>query len=193
MKERVVSCFVLLSAILLATSCSDDETKPDNHFTLDGLKKELKGGVLFYDAESMDNDVTGEVFYRNDLALYGGFELVTEDDGEIELSGEGNALYLSINTASQSLEEGTYTWTGTDENPAVFDFWTGDVYISYNTVTEDGESWEFTDGEIVVSKSDNKYTIALTGTISADLDHDGIFTDVQVSASYKGKVTHALD
>jgi hypothetical protein len=199
MKFRVVpsqitlSSITLLSAIFLMSSCRDDDAKSNNHFTLDELKKPLKAAVLFYDQEPMDNDVTGETFFRNDLILYTGFDLITEDDGEKEFSGEGDAVLLSINTSSQNLEEGTYTWTGTEEDPSVFDFWSGNVILSYNTTTEVGESWDFIDGEIQVSKSGDVYTIMLTGTIDADLNHDGDFEDVQVSASYKGKITHTED
>jgi hypothetical protein len=173
------------------SSCSDDnDPKSDNHFTLDEVKKSISSAVLFYDGAPMDNDVTGETFYRNDLILYSGLKLVEEEDGEIELLGEGNAVVFQINTSSQELEEGTYTWTGTEENPAVFDFWDGAVYLSFNTETEGGEMWDFVDGEIQVSKSGDTYTIELIGTINADLDHDGIFDEVDVTASYKGKVTH---
>jgi hypothetical protein len=161
------SLTVLAVVAVLITSCKDDkEDGPSNNFTVEGSKKGLSFGMLAVDVDAATNNETGAVYYRHEIVLAGdGFEL-DMSGGDPDLKGQGDGIALAIVSATQELEVGTFNFTGTEENPTPFDFWDGNVYINYNTTTDETDAvYIFTSGKITVAKSGDIYTIDFEGTV----------------------------
>jgi hypothetical protein len=201
-KGFVKSMLTLAVVALMITSCKDDkEEGPASYFTLENEKNPLKLGALYVDPSSSTNSQTGAAYYRHDIVLAGdGFE-VDLSNGDAEIKGQGNAMALSIVSASQELEAGTFNFTGTEENPTPFDFWDGTVYMNYNTETEAHDAvYQFTAGKITVTKSGDIYTVDFEGTIHQALtqvhpeyglmigDNDPTKVPISISGHYKGLI-----
>ncbi|HTJ51839.1 MAG TPA: hypothetical protein VL443_20405 [Cyclobacteriaceae bacterium] len=148
--------FMLAVALVVAVSaCKKDDEKPSNNVTIDGTVKGLKSALFIYDATSSESPVDSKPYYRNELVL---FSSGLTNSGD-ELTGKGDFLDLEINGGSQTLEEGTYTFTGTEENSQAFQIWEASAAIGYDISTQKGETYDFTSGAMVVTKSGDKYTI----------------------------------
>ncbi len=167
----------MTAALLSLNACNDDDEKDakvKNEFTVDGKATGLKSLFFFYD-ESAGTNEEEETYYRNEVAFISdGFTMV---DGE--LVGKGSGIDLMVNGGQDVLEEGTYNFTGTEENPAPFQIWDGWLFLSIDTEAETSDEYGFTEAVMVVTKSASTYTIDLTGTAGGK----------KVKAHYTGAIT----
>jgi hypothetical protein len=177
---RIYSMKAVAIAIILLSmaSCKDDkDEKPANQFTVDGSAKAVKTALFIFDTQSSISDVDGQPYFRHELDLLTDGFTITGDD----IDGVGSGLVLMINGSTINLDAGTYTFTGTEENPKAFELWEAYAYLDYNTDTGVGQELEFTAGKVTISKSGDIYTIDVEGTASGKA----------IKAHYTGAITAA--
>jgi hypothetical protein len=159
--RKFTSMIALAITMAFVSSCKDDdENKPSNSFTYDGTKTDIKSVLFMYDESPSASPVSGVDFYRHELDLLSDGFTISGDD----ISGTGNAIVLEINGGSVNLDEGTYNFTGTDDNAQPFEIWDAAIYLNFSTSTSTGTIHDFTAGKLIVSKSGDIYTIKVEGT-----------------------------
>lgn len=164
----------MIAVTVFVVSCSDDEGDPKNNFKIDGKVIGIKTALFSYD-ESPGLNEQEEEYYRHELTLLSSGFTVSGTG----ISGSGDAISLSINGGTEDLDAGTYEFTGTEENPAPFQVWDAWVYLDIPVDGSPTEEYEFTSGELIISKSGSTYTIELTGVAGGKA----------VTAKYVGSVT----
>jgi hypothetical protein len=160
-KLRIVNSILAVVVLIVASSaCRKDEvTAPANFFTVDGVSKNITIAALSY-AATPNTSGFGKATYRNEFAFVSEGLTLTGN----KFSGKGDAIYLSINGATQTLDEGTYVFTGTELNAEPLQVWDGNTYLNFDTSTQIGEKLKFTAASLMVTKSGTVYTVNVKGT-----------------------------
>jgi hypothetical protein len=174
MKKFRILLMLLLVAVVLAPGCKDDDddTTPSSQMTIADTSYEMSQAVL---ENYGQHSGAG---YNFDLILLSQGFVLHEVNGELDsVSGVGNGLSFEIFTATEDmLDAGEYLYDGEGtEAPGTFD--EGVAVVDFNTITEDGNYYDITNGKLTVEKSDNTYTFTFEGTDSHN---------VTITAYYKG-------
>jgi hypothetical protein len=171
MKRNILNILLLAGAVVIFSSCKDDDEKSAGSFKIEDVSTTIKTGVFIYSSElSGENDD----IYRHEVAFLGEGLSISDD----EAVGEGNALLMEIVSSTTALEPGTYAFKGSDVGSEPFDFSYGTAYIDLNAADE--QDFDFTEGTITVSKSGDVYTIDVSGTADG-LAVEGHFSGKLVS------------
>lgn len=185
MKRNFLSLLLLAAAGAAFTSCDDhiaDEAAVNststNYFTLSGSTKNTTTGILQYNTNAEKNAASGETYYRHEIGFLSNDFAVGYDQTEgLIITGEGSSVWFNINSRTSTLEPGTYTFTGVDESSKAFDF-------SYGAANVLDENYNFTSGQIVVSKTGSDYTINFEGEVVAQ----GTTASTTVKGNFSGKL-----
>jgi hypothetical protein len=175
-KSKITINLIITAVLMMAVSaCKKDEVvAPTNFFTVDGASRNITIAALSYRSTPITSAL-GKTTYRNDLALGSDGLTLTGN----RFTGKGDAINLSINAATQTLDEGSYVFTGTELNPEPLQVREAITYLSYDPTTQLGDQLKFTAASLVVTKSGTTYTIKLTGTAGGKA----------IVAQYTGAVT----
>jgi len=159
-QSKIIKSTLALAVLILALACKKEEVAaPTSFFTVDGASKNLKTAALTYVANAGTSG-TGKTYYRNEfLLLSEGFTL-----SGYKAVGKGDAIDLFISGFSQKLDEGTYTFTGTSNNPEPLQISNATIYLNYDSATQVGDQLTFTALSMTVIKLGDTYTIKITGT-----------------------------
>jgi hypothetical protein len=177
-----IMAFVLAAGVL--SSCGEDDKKDNNYFKVDGTTVKIKTSVFNYDAVPSESPVTGEDYYRHWIFLLGDGFTVNTNTGTI--SGSGNMVELAISGATINLDPGTYTFTGTEEDPQPFELWDG-------RVTYNGNEYIFEEATLTIAKSGNTFTIEFTATMYPPDENEPWLPDLtQSSKSLSGRFSGTL-
>lgn len=164
--------FALVAAAFVFSSCSDDDDKPAGSVSYDGENTKLNKAILVYSTEEETNS-DGDTYYDQELFLFNsGFEY----DAEETITGKGDLLYIDMESATEVLKEGTYTFGEPDEAyPGLL--WEVRLFKDIDTDSENITSVaDFAAGTVVVTKSGDKYTFVITGTTANAEPIVGSFT-----------------
>jgi hypothetical protein len=98
--------------------------------------------------------------YRHEIGLLSREFTTSYDASEgLIVNGEGSSMWLQIYSKSRELEEGIYTFTGSQENGRAFDFW-------YGAVDSNDKNYLFTEGQLIVEKKGDDYALTVEGKIT---------------------------
>jgi len=190
---------MIISTMLVVTmmACKDKEEGPKNTYTVDGTSKALKSGYSLYAATANKNPDTGVSYYWNDLLLLTDGLRVEPNNGDPQLKGTGDAVYLGLAGSTQELEAGTYNFTGSDEKNNPFDFWGGNLEVTRDMEKRTmSKVYRFIEGKIIVTKNGDKFTINVDGKVQEASFQDNTIgevdpskTPVPFTARYVGALT----
>ncbi|AYB31465.1 hypothetical protein D4L85_13135 [Chryseolinea soli] len=157
----------------------DDDTKA-NAFNFDGRTRGLRSAFLLYASSPDVSGGNGTRCYENTFMLLSA-GLVT--DGHT-MTGQGNAIELTVYNATQDLDAGTYTFTGTESPANVFEMPEGRVQLddADPSSPQGPQVFSFAAGQMAVTRSGRDYTIDIAGSIEGKIlkaHFTGIMTALQ--------------
>ena len=88
------------------------------------------------------------------------------------MTGQGNAIALSIYSATQNLDAGTYTRAGLESPAKVFEMPEGHVQLDDmdpSSSSQGTQVFSFTAGQMTVTRSGRDYAIDIAGTIEGKI------------------------
>jgi hypothetical protein len=175
MKHNLSKILLIVFCTLAIFSCSkdEDEAKPNNNITYDGKSYVIATGVFDLDA-TVDNFNSANGYYQDIILVDNNF---TVSNGGF--SGTGNAVSISLISATAEIEAGTYNFQSVEAQYKPGDFTAGAVFVNFSMSSGTGGRYQFTDGKVVVTKSGDTYTVTIDGTADGK----------EVKASFTGKVT----
>ncbi|HEY5749884.1 MAG TPA: hypothetical protein VIU12_27645 [Chryseolinea sp.] len=159
-----VTC-ILLST--LAGCKKDDDTKP-NAFNFDGQTRGLRSAFLLYATSSDISTESDSPYYQNVFML---LSVGLTTDGHA-MTGQGNAIELSVYGASQDLDTGTYTFPRTESRAKAFEIPAGHVQLDETGTSSSSQGtqvFSFTAGQMTVTRSGRDYTIDIAGTVEGKI------------------------
>jgi hypothetical protein len=145
----------------------DDDTKA-NAFNFDGHTRGLRSAFLLLATSPDINIESGTPYYQNVFMLLSA-GLAT--DGHT-MTGQGNAIALSVYGVSQNLDTGTYTFTRTEDRAEAFAIPAGHVQLDNtgaSTSLPGAQIFSFTAGQMTVTRSGRDYTIDIAGTVEGKI------------------------
>ena len=167
MKRNFLNLLLFAAAGAAFTSCDEHianesavQSSASNYFELDGTSKNAAAGIFQFDTTPEKSSEAGTSYYRHELGfLTNAFSFGYDETEGLILSGEGSSVWMELNSKTSDLEPGTYTFTGTQEGAAPFDF-------GYGAAELDGNNYTFNSGTVTVSRTDKVYTIQFEGQAS---------------------------
>lgn len=160
----------LTAAVAVATffaSCDDQQdTLVKNAATTETTSSSLTAaeetkaaaGIFHFSPAPADN--SKESVYRHEVGLLTeGFTTTYDESEGLIVSGEGNSMWLRIYSKSRTLEEGIYSFTGSQDNGKPFDFW-------YGAVDSENKNYLFTEGQLIVAKDGDNYSLTVEGKVT---------------------------
>jgi len=164
---RTISQRIVLVACMLLSSvagCKKDDDTKANAFTFDGHTRGLRSAFLLY-AASPDISAQSETPYYQNVFMLLSVGLAANGQTKV---GRGNAIELSIYSATQDLDAGTYTFTGREKPATVFEMPEGHMQLddaSASSSSPRAQVFSFTAGLMTVTRSGRDYTIDIAGII----------------------------
>lgn len=174
-----VAC-VLLSSM---AGCEKDDDIKANAFNFDDHTTGLRSAFLFYASSPEIGNENVTPYYQNTFMLLS--TGVTTDAHTT--TAQGNAIELSIHSATQDLDAGTYIFTGRESPATIFEIREGRVQLddmSTSPSSQGTQVFSFTAGQMTVTRSGRDYTIDIAGTIEGKIlkaHFTGIVTILQKS------------
>lgn len=163
----------MLAFVLVMSSCSDEETKPDNFFKVGEITYPIDGAIVLSYQKPVYGDGFSKTVYRHELVMYNKKIQITRDENNKPVVvGSGDVLTFVLMTPISALGDGKYTWTYDNGTPDIFTF----SESSVKQVDEAGyvTTTDFFEGQVSVSKSeDGKYRISIDGVAGYNLGDDG--------------------
>jgi hypothetical protein len=162
----------LTAAVAVATffaSCDDhQETLVKNAATTETTTSSLittadettkaAAGIFQFSATPVAS--SKEAVYRHEVGLLTeGFTTSYDESEGLIVNGDGSSIWLQIYSKSRGLEEGIYSFTGTQDNGKPFDFW-------YGAVDSGNKNYLFTEGQLIVTKDGDNYSLTVEGKIT---------------------------
>jgi len=117
---RTASRMIVTTVCILLSGmggCKKDEDVKSNAFHFDGTTRGLRSAFLLYASLPDASNENGTLYYQNVLML---LSVGLTADGHL-MTGQGNAIALSVYGTSQDLDTGTYTFTGTERRAKAFE------------------------------------------------------------------------
>ncbi|GJM33751.1 MAG: hypothetical protein DHS20C18_27520 [Saprospiraceae bacterium] len=171
MKQFIYYSFIgLLSVTMMLQSCKkdDDSGTPKNEFTLNGESFELGKGFL---AEYGEN---GNGSYDFDVTLTS--SSITYNEISQEFNGQGDVIYLDLNTSSESgLVDGTYNFSSDRE---AFTMVYGEIGVDVDAMTGAGDVYEVIGGTVTIEVDGNETLVEFDLTLSDNTKVTGRFKGV---------------
>lgn len=157
---------VLYIFLLSMAGCKkDDDT---NAFNFDGHTRGLRSAFLLYAPSPDISTGSGTPYYQNVFMLLSA-GLTT--DGHL-ITGQGNAISLSVYGATQDLDVGTYTFTRPASRAETFAIPAGHVQLDNTDTSASSPGFQvfsFTAGQMTVARSGRDYTIDIAGTVEGKI------------------------
>lgn len=161
----------LTAAVAVATffaSCDDQQdTLVKNAATTETTSRSLTtaeestkaaAGIFHFTTTPVAN--SKETVYRHEVGLLTeGFTTSYDESEGLIVNGEGSSMWLRIYSKSRGLEEGIYSFTGSQDNGKPFDFW-------YGAVDSENKNYLFTEGQLIVAKDGDNYSLTVEGKIT---------------------------
>jgi hypothetical protein len=143
---------------LVKTPAIVTEEATSSAITIDGISQSTTTGILQF-AVTAEKGAREQLF-RHELGLLtSGFTTSYDEEEGLIVNGNGSSIWLQIYSKSQNLEEGIYSFTGSQDNGNAFDFW-------YGAVDADNQNYLFTEGQLIVAKKGEVYSIEVAGKIT---------------------------
>lgn len=181
--KKLIKLFSVLLAILVVSSCGDDEG-PGNKIKADGESLKFSEAYLINDEHTDPDDNEG---YEHTIYLTGGGLTINMDEEEFE--GSGNMANFVIFSPDEEIEEGTYTIDDTGE------FGDAELFVmatDYNGGSSFDEAYLAVEGKLEVSRSGDKYTFKFDFH-EFEMSDDGPGNYVEGEGSIKGSFTGKIN
>jgi hypothetical protein len=164
MKTINITIIATVLISLLIASCEKEketeEIKKTNHLKIGETEYTLSSGAL----ENYGQDEAGIYdVYNTDLTLFSDGITITNEDGELVVSGSGQIIYFEMFSSTEtSLDIGTYNLNIQPFSLKTFDY--ADYMIGWNQTVDDDDWTEIASGEVTVNKNSNEYEITINCT-----------------------------
>jgi hypothetical protein len=166
MKNLLLSISIIFSMSMLFSSCdkNEDDFISNNYLKIDNSTYDLSSGILDYFASEIEDENC--VSYCATLGLYTDGFITDDAIATDDVYGKGHLIIFSMTTSSsEKLVDGTYTFSELIPSPTMtFDegFYLINYELSENQDIDEAESGGVVkDGKILVSKTDDEYTIEI--------------------------------
>ncbi|SHG84416.1 hypothetical protein SAMN04488109_2101 [Chryseolinea serpens] len=166
------ACRVIITAsyifVLSMAGCKKDDDTKANVFNFDGQTRGLRSAFLLYSPSPEVSPGSGTPYYQNVFMLLSA-GLTT--DGHT-MTGQGNAIALSVYGATQDLDIGTYTFTRTESRAEAFAILAGHVQLDNTDPSASSpgpQVFSFAAGQMIVARSGGDYTIDIAGTVEGKI------------------------
>jgi hypothetical protein len=163
--RHMIITALYISLLSMAGCKKDDDT---NAFNFDGHTRGLRSAFLLYAPLPDMSTGSGTPYYRNVFMLLSA-GLTT--DGHT-MTGQGNAIALSVYCATQDLDAGTYTFTRTESRVEAFAIPAGHVQLDNmdtSASSPGAQVFSFTGGQMTVARSGRDYIIDIAGTVEGKI------------------------
>jgi len=176
MKNLKTVLFSLLAASILFTACKKDENDdpPKNQMTIDGTAYEFSQGIIENFGTWLSIDA-----YNFDITIISDSFTIYEMNGEIDsISGIGHAISFELYSSdSTDLATGEYVLDVNETGNAGTFSW-GAAAINFNTETDEGTEYEFTQGTVTVSQNGSTYILSFECKTEDDITVTGYYNGV---------------
>jgi hypothetical protein len=188
MKSHFLKPLMIATAsVVFFASCdnsSDEVSRKNSPAIADEAKtsadfSESAARVILQTAVSPEeNSAEDRAVFRNELGLLtDGFTTSYDETEGLIIHGEGTGIWLQLYSGSPALEEGVYTFTGSQDSRKPFEFW-------YGAVDAQHQNYLFTEGQLTVTRNGATFNILLEGKVATV----GSTESKTIRSSYSGKI-----
>jgi hypothetical protein len=154
------SCDEAHEESLAKTSAVSSTTAAGGSITIENNSENTTAGIFQFAATPESQLSERESVFRHELGLLtNGFTTSYDDTEGLIVNGSGSSIWLQLYSKSKNLEEGVYTFTGSQDHGKPFDFW-------YGAVDSENKNYLFTEGQVIVSRTGDTYSITVEGKIT---------------------------